>query len=335
MKIISSYSKLLRKGNRFFGLCPFHKEKSPSFSVHPERGYFHCFGCGKSGNSIDFIMDAENLTYGEARRYLATKLGIPIVSYSGEKRDHEEIDRYQVMDLAAQLYSQAIQKNTFAMEYAKNRGLSDAHIHQFSLGYAPDGWDNLCRAMKQKNIPDTVLTELGLIIPRKEGSGFYDRFRNRLMFPIRNTLSRVIAFGGRALDPKDNAKYLNSNETSLFSKSKVLYLLDQAKNVLKDKGAILVEGYMDAITLHVYGFTQAVASLGTSLTKEHVNILRRYTSDFTLLYDGDNAGINAAVRGVDIFLEMGVFPQSRSFADGCGPGRFCEKRRPGGDCSNC
>ena len=328
IEIISAYSKLTRKGGRFFGLCPFHKEKTPSFSAHPERGFFHCFGCGKSGNSIDFIMNAENLTYGEARRYLAAKLGIPLLPYAGEKREHDEIDRYQVMDYAAQLYSRAIQKNTFAKEYAIKRGLNDTHIQQFSLGYAPEGWDNLYRAMKQKNIPDAVLSELGLTIPRKDGSSFYDRFRHRIMFPIRNTLSRVIAFGGRALDPADNAKYLNSNETPLFSKSKVLYLLDQAKNTLKDKGAILVEGYMDAISLHVFGFTQSVASLGTAITKEHVNILRRYTSDFTLLYDGDNAGINAAIRGVDIFLEMGYSPKVALLPLGTDPDDFVKKEGP-------
>jgi DNA primase len=320
--IVSGYLRLQNRGGRFFGICPFHKEKTPSFTVQPDRGFFHCFGCGKGGNAIDFIMGVENLTYGEARSYLATKFGIPIQSFSGKKRDHEEIDRYQVMDMAAQLYSSGLQKNKIALDYLKSREITAAHINQFSLGYAPQGWDNLFKALTRKQYPPKVLEELGLVIPRKDSSGFYDRFRHRIMFPIRNTLGRVIAFGGRALDPADNAKYLNTNDTSLFNKSKVLYLLDQAKNVLKDKGALLVEGYMDAIALHINGFNQAVANLGTALTKDHAAILQRYTTDFTLLYDGDNAGKNAAMKGVETFLEMGYCPKVVLMPDGKDPDDF-------------
>ncbi|MDX9753177.1 MAG: DNA primase [bacterium] len=322
VEIVSGYSRLQSRGGRLFGLCPFHKEKTPSFSVNPDQGFFHCFGCGKGGNVIDFVMSVENLTFAEALRYLATKLGIPMDSYTGGRREHQEIDRYQVMDYAAQLYSSALEKNAEAKAYLRQRGLTDAHIRQFSLGYAPKGWDNLVQAMHRRQIPDTVLNEVGLIVPQKTGSGFYDRFRHRIMFPIRNTLGRVIAFGGRALDPQDHAKYLNSNETTLFSKSKVLYLLDQAKKVLKDKGAILVEGYMDAIALHIHGFDQTVANLGTALTKDHTNILRRYTSDFTLLYDGDTAGINAAMKGVETFLEMGYSPKVVLLPQGKDPDDF-------------
>lgn len=304
-EIVGQYVRLQNRNGRLFGLCPFHQEKTPSFSVNPERGFFHCFGCGKGGNAIDFVMGVENLTYAEARRHLAEKLGIKIEAPSGRPQAHSEIDRYQVMDQAAQFYAKCLQSNPIAFQYLQSRELEPQQIKQFGLGFAPNEWDSLLNAFRRRTVPEKVLEELGLIIPRKEGNGYYDRFRNRVMFPIRNTLGRVIAFGGRALDPKDNAKYLNSNDTPLFNKSKVLYLLDRAKEVLKDRGAVLVEGYMDAISLHARGFQQAVASLGTALTMDHIHILRRYTKDFTLLYDGDSAGIKAAMRGVELFFECG------------------------------
>ncbi len=304
-EIVSQYVRLQNRGGRYFGLCPFHKEKTPSFSVNPERGFFHCFGCGKGGNVIDFIMGVENLTYAEARRYMAEKLGIPIETPSGQPRSHSEIDRYQVMEQAAQFYAKCLSTHAEALKYLQSRQLNPQAIRQFGLGFAPENWDSLFSTMRQRKIPEKVLEELGLIIPRRENGGYYDRFRNRIMFPIRNTLGRVIAFGGRSMDPNDRAKYLNSNDTPLFNKSKVLYLLDRAKEVLKERGAVLVEGYMDAISLHVRGFQQAVASLGTALTADHIQILRRYTQDFILLYDGDSAGIRAAMRGVELFFESG------------------------------
>ncbi|MEW6237097.1 MAG: DNA primase [Candidatus Omnitrophota bacterium] len=321
VEIVSHYVHLQNKGGRFIGLCPFHKEKTPSFHVHPDRGFFHCFGCGKGGNAIDFLMAMENLTYGEARRHLAQKLGIRIES-DGPKRVHEEIDRFQVMDMAAQLFAKWLPANAKASEYVQSRGLTPESIKRFGIGFAPDAWDSLYLALKQRNIPEKVQEELGLTIPRQQGSGYYDRFRNRVMFPIRNTLGRTIAFGGRAMSSDDPAKYLNTNDTPLFNKSKVLYLLDQAKSVLKERGAILVEGYMDAISLHIHGFVQTVASLGTALTKEHLNILKRYTNRFTLLYDGDNAGINAAKKGVETFFELGLPVRTAVLPQGLDPDDF-------------
>jgi len=324
-EVVGQYVRLQNRNGRLFGLCPFHQEKTPSFSVNPERGFFHCFGCGKGGNAIDFIMGVENLTYAEARRHLAEKLGIKIDTPSGRPQAHAEIDRYQVMDQAAQFYAKCLQSSPVALQYLQSRELQPQHVKQFGLGFAPNEWDSLLTAFRRRDFPEKVMVELGLIIPRKEGSGYYDRFRNRVMFPIRNTLGRVIAFGGRALDPKDNAKYLNSNDTPLFNKSKVLYLLDRAKDVLKDRGAVLVEGYMDAISLHARGFTQAVASLGTALTMDHIHILRRYTNDFTLLYDGDSAGIKAAMRGVELFFETGHPVRVALLPGGMDPDDFIKK----------
>lgn len=327
-EIVSQYVRLQNRGGRYFGLCPFHKEKTPSFSVNPERGFYHCFGCGKGGNVIDFIMGVENLTYAEARRYMAEKLGIAIETPSGQPRSHSEIDRYQVMEQAAQFYAKCLSTHAEAQKYLQSRQLNPQAIRQFGLGFAPDNWDSLLSTMRQRRIPEKVLEELGLIIPRRENGGYYDRFRNRIMFPIRNTLGRVIAFGGRSMDPKDRAKYLNSNDTPLFNKSKVLYLLDRAKEVLKERGAILVEGYMDAISLHVRGFQQAVASLGTALTADHIQILRRYTQDFILLYDGDLAGIRAAMRGVELFFESGYTARVVLLPKGMDPDDYIKKHGP-------
>lgn len=308
VEVVSQYVQLQKRGGRFFGLCPFHSEKTPSFSVNAERGFYHCFGCGRGGNAIDFVMNVENLTYPEARTYLANKLSIPLEEPTRRHRSHSEIDRYQVMEQAAILYEKWLTENDEAARYVRSRGLTPDFLKQFSIGYAPNGWDQMFNALKTRNIPQEVQQELGLVVPRNTGNGCYDRFRNRVMFPIRNTLGRIIAFGGRAMDPSDPAKYLNTNDTPLFNKSKVLYLLDRAKDRLKERGAILVEGYMDAISMHMHGFNQAVATLGTALTPDHVQILRRYTQKFTLLYDGDNAGINAARRGVEVFFEQGLSP---------------------------
>lgn len=325
-EIVSQYVHLQPKSGRLFGLCPFHKEKTPSFTVNPERGFFHCFGCGKGGNVIDFVMEMETITYAEARRHLAERLGIPIPKTAGPKREHEEIDRYQVMDLAANFYAKRLQTASKALDYLQTRGLKKEDIQRFGLGYAPPEWDTLYQALKQRGVPEAVQVELGLVIPRKERAGCLDRFRDRIQFPIRNTLGRVIAFGGRTLDPKEPAKYLNSNDTPLFNKSKVLYLLDQAKESVKERGAVLVEGYMDAISLHMYGFKQTVATLGTALTKDHLAILRRYTKTFTLLYDGDEAGIRAAMRGVELFLQSSLAARVVLLPEGLDPDDFVKTR---------
>ncbi|MGC9326064.1 MAG: DNA primase, partial [Candidatus Hinthialibacter sp.] len=325
VEIVGKYVRLQNRGGRFFGLCPFHKEKTPSFSVNAERGFFHCFGCGKGGNVIDFVMEMENLTYGEARRHLAAQMGIRLDPPSGARRSHDEIDRYQLMDQAAQYFAKRLQHNQTALHYLHSREVKPEHIHHFGLGFAPNEWDGLLIEFRKRKIPEKVLEELGLIIPRKDGSGYYDRFRNRIMFPIRNTLGRVIAFGGRSLDPNDQAKYLNSNDTPLFNKSKVLYLLDKAKDVLKERGAVSVEGYMDAISLHMRGFQQTVASLGTSLTPDHIQILRRYTQNFTLLYDGDAAGIRAAMRSVELFLESGRTVRAALLPEGMDPDDYIKQ----------
>lgn len=323
--IVSQYVNMQPKGNRMFGLSPFKKEKTPSFSVVPDKQYYQCFASNKNGNVIDFVMEMENLSFFEAKQYLANKLGIAIPQQTGRVRSHQEIDRFQVMDTAAQLYRKWLKNNSKALEYIQSRGLKQEHLDHFGIGYAPDQWDSLRHALHERKIPEKVQIELGLEISRDNSSGSYDRFRNRIMFPIRNVLGRVIAFGGRAMNPDDPAKYLNSNDTSIFNKSRVLYLLDVAKNHIKDHGVIVVEGYMDAIALHIHGFEYTVATLGTAMTKEHIQILKRYTNNFTLLYDSDQAGINAAMRGVELFMESELPVKVLQLKDTKDPDEFLQK----------
>lgn len=327
VEFIRDYVKLDHRGRNFIGLCPFHNEKTPSFNVNPEGQYFKCFGCGKSGDIFDFVMSMENLTFPEARNFLALKHGIPVEPPKNRKRDERDIDRYAIMEQAAQLFRHWLGKNAAPREYLHNRGLSGKEIETFGLGYAPPGWENLHKAMNERGVPADIQCELGLVIEGQKRPGHYDRFRNRIIFPIRNTLGRVIAFGGRALDPSDPAKYLNSNDTPIFNKSKVLYLLDRAKNSIRDQGAILVEGYMDAIALHAHGITRAVAGLGTALTAEHIRVLRRYTNRFTLLYDSDAAGTAAALRGVELFAEAGLSVRVLRLPGGKDPDEFLQHHK--------
>ncbi len=326
--IVSQYVYLEQKGGRLWGLSPFNKEKTPSFTVSTDRQFYKCFSSGKGGNVIDFIIEMENLTFFEAKQFLANKLGITMPKQN-RHRDHQEIDRFQVMDSAANLFRNWLKHNDHALEYMKSRGLNQQQLDHFGIGFAPDQWDSLTYALNELNIPEKVQIELGLVIRRESSSGCYDRFRNRVMFPIRNLLGRVIAFGGRAMSKDDPAKYLNSNDTPIFNKSRVLYLLDTAKNHMKENGAIIVEGYMDAIALHIHGFENTVASLGTALTKEHINILKRYTNQFTLLYDSDQAGINAAMRGVESFFEMELPVRVLQIQDEKDPDEYLQKHGPG------
>jgi len=307
--LVSNYVNLKRRGQNFFGICPFHKEKTGSFSVHPERQMFKCFGCGKGGTAITFVQEIENLTFGEAVRFLAEKAGVRIEFEDdgrGEKRVQPELDRTKVMETAVRLFEKWLKGSSEAQEYLSSRGLDDTTIRRFRLGYAPDSWGALHEELTRKNIPAAVQQELGLVIPRKDGNGFYDRFRNRIMFPIATPLGKIVAFGGRILG-EGEPKYLNSPETPLFNKSRTLYLIEKAREPIRREGRMLVvEGYTDAIALHRFGFEYSVASLGTALTESHARLLRRYGENIYLLYDGDEAGLLAARRGVEVFLNIGL-----------------------------
>lgn len=307
--VVSQYVRLTKKGNSYFGLCPFHNEKTPSFSVTPGKQMYYCFGCGAGGNVFNFIMEYENYTFGEALKYLADRAGVelPKIEYSREVRQkaQEKAELLEINKQAAQYfyYQLRTEKGQTGLDYLKNRGLSEETMRKFGLGYSDRAGGGLYRYLKAKGYPDDRLRESGLFNV-DERHGMYDKFWNRVIFPIMDVNNRVIGFGGRVMgDAKP--KYLNSPETKIFDKSRNLYGLNIARATRK-KYLILCEGYMDVISMHQAGFTNAVASLGTALTSGHASLLKRYTQEVLLLYDSDEAGIRAALRGIPILREAGV-----------------------------
>ena len=307
--VISGYVKLQRKGSSYFGLCPFHNEKSPSFSVSPAKQMYYCFGCGAGGNVFTFIMEYENFTFPEALKFLADRAGIalPEQEYTEEARKQRDKKSaiLEVNKIAAKYfyYQLRIPQGAKAMEYLKNRKLSDEIMKRFGLGYAGPYSDALYRYLKKQGISDDLLKESGLM-QVNEKQGMYDKFWNRVMFPIMDVNHKVIGFGGRVMgDAKP--KYLNSPETKIFDKSRNLFGLNFAKSN-RDRQIILCEGYMDVIALHQAGFTNAVASLGTAFTSLQANLLKRYADEVLLTYDSDEAGVKAALRAIPILKEAGL-----------------------------
>ena len=307
--VISQYVKLTRKGSSYFGLCPFHNEKTPSFSVTPGKQMYYCFGCGAGGNVFNFIMEYENFTFGEALKYLADRAGVelPRIEYSREIKEkaQEKEELLRINKEAAQYYYYQLrtEKGAAGYQYLTGRGLSDDTIRKFGLGYSDKYGSGLYRYLKTKEYSDERLRDSGLFNV-DERHGMYDKFWNRVIFPIMDVNNRVIGFGGRVMGD-GKPKYLNSPETRIFDKSRNLYGLNEARRSRKNY-IILCEGYMDVIAMHQAGFTNAVASLGTALTSGHASLLKRYTSEVLLLYDSDEAGVRAALRGIPILREAGV-----------------------------
>ena len=307
--VISQYVKLTRKGSSYFGLCPFHNEKTPSFSVTPGKQMYYCFGCGAGGNVFNFIMEYENFTFGEALKYLADRAGVelPRIEYSREitEKAQEKEELLRINKEAAQYYYYQLrtEKGAAGYQYLTGRGLSDDTIRKFGLGYSDKYGSGLYRYLKTKEYSDERLRDSGLFNV-DERHGMYDKFWNRVIFPIMDVNNRVIGFGGRVMGD-GKPKYLNSPETRIFDKSRNLYGLNEARRSRKNY-IILCEGYMDVIAMHQAGFTNAVASLGTALTSGHASLLKRYTSEVLLLYDSDEAGVRAALRGIPILREAGV-----------------------------
>lgn len=307
--VISSYIKLQKKGSSHFGLCPFHNEKSPSFSVSASKQMYYCFGCGVGGNVFTFIMEYENYTFIEAVKYLADRSGItlPEVELTNEQKQQasEKQTLLEINKMAARYYyyQLGIDSGKQAMEYLERRGLTKETIIKFGLGYSPKFSNDLYTYFKQKNYSDKLLKATGLVT-LDEKKGAHDRFWNRVMFPIMDVNNRVIGFGGRVLGD-GMPKYLNSPETLLFDKSRNLYGLNFAR--LKGKSNMIIcEGYLDVISLHQAGFHNAVASLGTALTGRQALLLKRYTDDVLLAYDSDSAGQKAALRAIPILKEAGI-----------------------------
>jgi DNA primase len=306
--IISGYVKLQKKGSNYFGLCPFHNEKSPSFSVSPAKQMYYCFGCGAGGNAITFVMEYENYSFSEALKVLADRAGVklPVQEYSKEAKAQEDLRAVllEINKLAASYFYYQLKnpQGELGYKYLRDRQLSDETIVRFGLGYSNKTSDDLYRYLKGKGYDDAILKQTGLVSIEERGT--YDKFWNRVMFPIMDVNNRVIGFGGRVMGTGE-PKYLNSPETKLFDKSRNLYGLNYAR-LSREKYILICEGYIDVIALHQAGFTNAVASLGTAFTVQHAQLLKRYTDKVILTYDNDGAGIKAALRAIPILKEVGV-----------------------------
>ena len=324
VSVVSEYVKLERKGTNHWGLCPFHNEKTPSFSVTQSKQIYYCFGCQKGGNSIHFISSVENISYFDAIRFLAEKTGIALP----EGNDAEEIKRtrlkkeiIEINTEAARFFRENLLENRGALEYFSRREVSDKILRSFGLGFAPDQWDALYLHLKDKH-EEWVLMESGLLTKNKNGK-LIDRYRNRVMFPIFDIMGKVIAFGGRVLDDS-KPKYINSPETPAYHKGRHLYAMNFAKKT-PSKQLIIVEGYMDVISLHQAGITNAVASLGTALTDSQGRILKKYCEEVIISYDADGAGQKAAMRGLDILNNIGCMVKVIKVPDGKDPDDYVRK----------
>ena len=307
--VISGYVKLQRKGSSYFGLCPFHNEKSPSFSVSPDKQMYYCFGCQAGGNVFTFVMEYENYSFPEALKMLSDRVGVklPEQEYSKEARKQQDL-KTQILELNKQAakyyyYQLRTENGRQAMDYLTGRELSDETIKKFGLGFANKYSDDLYKYLKKQDVSDELLKESGLVNV-DEKHGMYDKFWNRVIFPIMDVNGRVIGFGGRVMGD-GKPKYLNSPETKVFDKSRNLYGLNIARTSRK-KCLLVCEGYMDVISLHQAGFNNAVASLGTALTTQHASLLKRYTEEVILTYDSDEAGVKAALRAIPILKAAGL-----------------------------
>lgn len=305
--VVGQYVALTKRGNNLFGLCPFHSEKTPSFSVAPDKGIYYCFGCHKGGGAVNFIMEIENLSYHDAVRFLAKRAGMEVPEDDEYQSQFRKKERLWALCRDAARFFHAQLKTPQAAEarkYIAKRGLSDGAITRFGIGFAPDSWTALTDAMTAKGYTKSELLEAGLVRKSEKNGSIYDWFRNKLIFPIIDVRGNVIGFGGRVLD-NSKPKYINSPESALFSKRRNLFAMNFVKKS-KQGYIILTEGYMDTVTLHQYGFDCAVASLGTSLTQEHADLLSKYTKEIVLIYDGDAAGQNAIRRAIPILEKTGL-----------------------------
>ena len=306
--VVAQYVDLKKRGRNFFGLCPFHSEKTPSFSVAPDKQIYHCFGCGAGGNVFSFIVEHEKISFIEAVQQLGQKYGIDVDYQSGPSSKIFS-SLYELHDLAVKLYHNILfsEKGKSALDYLYNRGLNDDTIKTYQIGFAPDSWDTLSNTIKESSYKDAIYEKTGLFI--KTDRGWRDRFRSRIMFPIYHQSGKAIAFGGRIFNSDDPAKYLNSPETPLYRKSEVFYGLHKTRDsIRKFSTAILVEGYTDFLQLVQLGIPNVVALSGTSLGKNHANQIRKFASKVYLAYDGDDAGVNATLRAGYVLFQAGVEP---------------------------
>ena len=331
--IVRDYVQLKRRAANFVGLCPFHNEKTPSFTVNPDMGIFKCFGCQKGGNVFQFLMELESISFPEAARTLAKRVHVALPTAPDATIDREIESIYHSLRFAARFFNAQLMsdRGKEALDYLKGRGFTDKTIRRFGLGYAPDQWDALIKAAQAQHIALRYLELAGMLVRRQDGKRCYDRFRGRTIFPIFSVAGKVIGFGGRILHPSDNSpKYINSPETRVYTKSKVLFGLSFGKAaVRRAEEAILVEGYTDVISLHQAGIENVIAGSGTALTLEQVRILRRFARRVLLLYDADEAGSRAAARGIETVLAGDLSASVVALPPGSDPDSFV--REHGGE----
>ena len=333
--VISEAVLLKKRGKDFIGLCPFHSEKTPSFSVSPDKQIFYCFGCATGGNVFSFLMKHEGLTFPEAARRLARQSGIEIPTQAmtpEQKRRVSERDTlFSINQKAMELFHGVLlsqDRGNRALAYLKKREMTGDTIEKFNLGFAPEGWDHIVNYFSKKGVPLEVVEKSGLIVPKQKGKGYYDRFRGRIMFPILDGNRRPIGFGGRGMGD-EQPKYLNSPETPLYHKGRSLYGLSDARGKCRESGTVhIVEGYFDFLSLYQRGIKNVVATLGTALTVEHVRILKGYADRFILVYDSDEAGVKAANRSIGIFMQEGVDAQIIILPTGYDPDSYMTEFGP-------
>lgn len=336
VEVIGDYVPLKKKGQNMWACCPFHGEKTPSFSISPSKQIYKCFGCGKAGDPIQFVMDIEGIGFQEAIRQLAGKYGIEVEEEANLSPEQNlEQNERESLFIATNFAKDFFVKNldteegkSIGVSYFKERGFSPQIIQKFDLGYALDGWDNFLKAAKAAGYQEDILLKAGLILQKEgETERLYDRFRNRVTFTIHNVSGKAIGFGARILTKdKNQPKYINSPETPIYHKSDVLYGMFQAKKAIRDfDNCFLVEGYTDVVSLHLSGIENVVASSGTSLTEGQIKLIRRFTNQVTVLYDGDPAGIKASLRGIDLLLEGGLNVKAVVFPEGEDPDSYSRK----------
>lgn len=331
--VVSDYVALKKKGTNFFGLCPFHDEKTPSFSVNPGRGIYKCFGCGKGGNVFSFLMEVERLGFVEAVRLLADRAGVPLPEPTADATSAEsELEPiYHALRMAGRYFhAQLVESDDAqsAREYLEGRGFSSATITKFGVGFATERWDGLINHAQTQNTSIDYLEKAGLVVQREKGDGYYDRFRGRVMFPLFSQVGQVVGFTGRLLEEDiKQAKYVNTPETRVYHKGRILYGLNLSKNeIRRAEEAYLVEGNTDVVSLVQAGITNVVATSGTALTPAQVKLLGRYTNSVVLLFDADEAGILASLRSIDLMLQAGMSTYVLSLPDGSDPDSFVQEK---------
>ncbi|MGE5253761.1 MAG: DNA primase [Planctomycetaceae bacterium] len=346
VEVVSDYVSLKKSGKNYLGLCPFHSERTPSFTVNEEKGIFHCFGCGTGGNVFNFLMRTGQMSFPEAVRAVAKRYNVPLptkeLSEEEKRRRSLKSKLYEVNETAAEYFHRILTSQKEGEEgrkYLAQRGISEETVGEHRLGFAPASWDSLVLFFQKKGIPLNLAETLGLILPRKEGAGgrpgYFDRFRRRVIFPIISEGGRVLGFGGRIIVSEEVAegdipppKYMNSPESPLYSKGQTLYGLNAAKGFIREKGnALIVEGYMDLLSLYQAGFRNVVASLGTALTSAQLGLLARYAKESFLVFDGDESGQKATQRSLELFLQEGISARVVSLPAGYDPDSFIRREK--------